>query len=333
MEDKKRNIEVETDFKDVVHNPLRWFGMIYPYMIIVIVIGGLFFIRNYGFFYVNEVKPLPASPENDKQQIGMKKGVQLAGVDINEISQPSDELINKGEELYQANCASCHGDQGLGDGAAGASLNPPPRDFTSNEGWINGRNISDMYKTLAEGIDGSGMTAYDYMPVKDRFAIIHYIRTLDNDFPAPDENALAALDRQYNLSEGRQASNTIPIDSALKIITAEYQPAMKKINHIHANIASDTSAQSQVFLDITNDRIKALTILNNNKTWYNDLSEFERIIESNIPVNGFKFKTLKLKNFELVKLHEFLKGFYGSGHGLENADDRELKKIAGNPGA
>ncbi len=38
-----------------------------------------------------------------------------------------------GKALFEANCASCHGVSGKGDGPVGAALNPPPRDFTVGE--------------------------------------------------------------------------------------------------------------------------------------------------------------------------------------------------------
>ena len=38
-----------------------------------------------------------------------------------------------GKALVEANCASCHGESGKGDGPVGAALNPPPRDFTVGE--------------------------------------------------------------------------------------------------------------------------------------------------------------------------------------------------------
>ena len=38
----------------------------------------------------------------------------------------SDESLLRGAEIYAANCATCHGETGLGDGPASASLNPQP---------------------------------------------------------------------------------------------------------------------------------------------------------------------------------------------------------------
>ncbi len=40
---------------------------------------------------------------------------------------PSDEAsIERGEEIFATNCASCHGDGGMGDGPAAAGLDPAP---------------------------------------------------------------------------------------------------------------------------------------------------------------------------------------------------------------
>ncbi len=42
--------------------------------------------------------------------------------------------IARGKKLFQANCASCHGAGGKGDGPAGAALNPKPADLAAMAG-------------------------------------------------------------------------------------------------------------------------------------------------------------------------------------------------------
>lgn len=307
MEDNKnKNFETETDFKEILKNPMRWYGLVFPFFIAVIVLGGLYFVVNMGTFYVNNIKPLPVNEEHQKQPIQKKKGITLEGVNIMEISKPNPELIDKGKELFQANCASCHGDNGMGDGVAGKSLDPAPRNFHSSEGWVNGRKISDMYKTIEEGIDGSGMVAYDYLPVRDRFAMIHYIRTFADDYPEDTEDELAMLDQTYSLSQGKETPNSIPIELAMEKVLSENEFKIASLHKIQSKIKSDESSEAMLFKHNINNCEKALTILQNNNIWRSDYGEFKGIIESGIPYNGFKPSMLDLSEEELMIVKEYL---------------------------
>ena len=42
--------------------------------------------------------------------------------------------VERGEVVYDSNCASCHGPNGAGDGEAGKGLNPPPGNLV----WLSG---------------------------------------------------------------------------------------------------------------------------------------------------------------------------------------------------
>ena len=44
-------------------------------------------------------------------------------------SAENERLTSLGRTLFLANCANCHGPTGLGDGVAGATLNPKPRNY------------------------------------------------------------------------------------------------------------------------------------------------------------------------------------------------------------
>ncbi len=58
------------------------------------------------------------------------------------------EAIAEGEKLFQANCSSCHGNTGEGDGPASAGLDPKPKNLAENQS-----NLSDsyLYWRISEG--------------------------------------------------------------------------------------------------------------------------------------------------------------------------------------
>lgn len=50
-----KNFEDEIDFKDVLKNPKRWFGLYYIVLIIGIVAGGIYYLKNINNIYINSV--------------------------------------------------------------------------------------------------------------------------------------------------------------------------------------------------------------------------------------------------------------------------------------
>ena len=90
-----------------------------------------------------------------------------------------EEQIARGKEVYEANCSSCHGLEGLGNGpAAGAIQGAPPRNFVQAEyeQWTNGVTPLAIFNTLAQGIKDTSMAAYTTLPEEDRWALTHYVR-------------------------------------------------------------------------------------------------------------------------------------------------------------
>lgn len=90
------------------------------------------------------------------------------------------DVIAAGASLYRANCASCHGETGIGDGPAAAGMSPPP----ANLRWTMQRPIAnDGY--LMWAISDGGATLGTAMPAfagvldeQDRWRIVRYLRTL-----------------------------------------------------------------------------------------------------------------------------------------------------------
>lgn len=67
--------------------------------------------------------------------------------------------LAKGEKVYQANCAMCHGAAGKGDGPAAASLKPAPRDLVDGK-YTHGASLEDVLHTIASGIEKSPMPPF-----------------------------------------------------------------------------------------------------------------------------------------------------------------------------
>lgn len=101
-------------------------------------------------------------------------------------SQPMTvETISKGRELYEKNCASCHGKDGLGDGDAANAVSPSPALLA----YMIRRPVSvDEYLLWCISDGGkqfdTAMPAFkEKIPTDDIWRIVAYMRA---GFPADD---------------------------------------------------------------------------------------------------------------------------------------------------
>lgn len=93
-----------------------------------------------------------------------------------------------GNAAYQANCASCHGPTGAGDGPVAVALDPKPRNFsdadfkfdTDGDGKTGtDADIANIVKNGAAEYGGSVMMApLPHLSADDVANITAYIRTL-----------------------------------------------------------------------------------------------------------------------------------------------------------
>ncbi|SOC25153.1 high-affinity iron transporter [Alloalcanivorax xenomutans] len=81
-------------------------------------------------------------------------------------------------EVYQSTCALCHGQEGRGDGPAGAALEPAPTDFHELARY-EGRSLLGLYTTITGGVEGTGMAAYEEtLSEADRWALAFYVGSM-----------------------------------------------------------------------------------------------------------------------------------------------------------
>lgn len=98
--------------------------------------------------------------------------VDVYGIPVMPKSAPD---MVKGAQLYQEQCAVCHGAQGEGDGPAGQALDPPPTDFHEVERY-DGRSVLGLYTTITGGVEGTAMAGFeDTLSDADRWALAFYV--------------------------------------------------------------------------------------------------------------------------------------------------------------
>ena len=144
-------------------------------------------IFSLGFFvYVAIIYPginLREVPETAAAK-DAAQGAENAGtaaVDVSNIVNPwssSPDMIAHGKAVYQNNCAICHGPGGLGDGPAGKSLVPPPRDLVEGK-WKQGvGNEKDLFDVVQKGLPGTSMAPFGHLPLVDRWALVHFVQSI-----------------------------------------------------------------------------------------------------------------------------------------------------------
>jgi high-affinity iron transporter len=62
--------------------------------------------------------------------------------------------LKLGAKLFQAQCASCHGSLGRGDGPLAASLNPPPIALTGHD-RAKERSLFSLHQIITQGVKGT----------------------------------------------------------------------------------------------------------------------------------------------------------------------------------
>lgn len=166
----------------------------------------------------------PVTAEVKVHEVKEPEGNQAAK--MKELLQSTPELVARGQGVYQANCVACHGASGQGDGPAASALSPKPRNFTSAEGWKNGRAPAQIFKTLNEGIPGSSMASFSTLSIEDRWALVHYIESITPNPPPDTPQTLAAIgitETTAPSTEAARPSVELPIPFAIDRLVEEAQ--------------------------------------------------------------------------------------------------------------
>lgn len=189
-----------------------------PWWILAFGLTILFSVVYLYRYHVSESAPL----QLEELAISIKEGeaakaaylAKTSGnVDENTVTMLDASGIASGKATFQANCTPCHGSAGEGN-AVGPNL--------TDDYWIHGGKINDIFKTIKYGVTEKGMRSWkdDLSPVQ-MAQLSSYIKSLKGTNPP---NAKAPQGDLYQ--EG--AGNAAPADSsAAPAATPAAAPAVK----------------------------------------------------------------------------------------------------------
>jgi len=306
MKEILSGIKSKTDY--IMQNPGAVFGSLYLYVLIIGLAIGIYYVNNLENISRQTVPVVLEDTTAVVSDLELKNAVEVPPIILADVKNPSAELLSEGEKLYKTNCASCHGENGVGGGAASAGLNPAPRNFTSKDNWKNGTKLSQIYTTLQEGLPPSAMISYNFLLPKERFAIAHYIRK--NFIPSPDNDSdadLQALDATYNLSAGLKLAAQIPVAKAERLLISENENQVKKVNDaVVALNKLSGEAGYDVFNSVVKNKNVALSFLSKNGNWKQNENGFVDLVINNVNQNGFSAKVFSLSDNEWNTLYNFM---------------------------
>jgi hypothetical protein len=303
----KSEFKSEIDWNDVWKKPINLFGYSYFYFLAALIMLGLLYTWNLNTLGKNAV-----SPTFIQDSVAFIKDIPLQSprimppVDILKVGVTNPDIVSKGRELYKNNCATCHGESGQGNGTSASLLNPKPRNFQSLEGWKNGSKITQVYKTLQEGISGSSMASYNYLPPLDRFALIHFIRTFAINQPKDSPDDFKQLDATYELSKGINVAGQIPIKKAEVIIVKESMPLTRDVEFARKKLEESNVEGAIIFRRSAKDEMKIFTLLLLNKKNLSSLNEWIKVITADPLHAGFKPNVTNLSAREWLEMYEFV---------------------------
>jgi cytochrome c oxidase cbb3-type subunit 3 len=145
-------------------------------------------------FHVFDTLPLSKGEYDNevayaKEQLAKNQAATpVVAVDENNVGIVKDALaIAEGKQIFMNNCASCHRKDGGGD--IGPNL--------TDEYWIHGGSINDIFKTVKHGAPGTNMIAWDgFMNAEKMKNVANYVLSLQGSNPSNPKKPQGNLFRE-----------------------------------------------------------------------------------------------------------------------------------------
>ncbi|MCQ6959222.1 cbb3-type cytochrome c oxidase N-terminal domain-containing protein [Mucilaginibacter aquariorum] len=174
-EEKSLLIEHDYDGIQELDNPTpAWFMWLFYGSIVF----GLCYLLIYHVFGVGQLQYDEYKMEVAQAEIAKKAYLSKAAnrVDETTVKLSSDPgTLGSGKAIFSQSCAACHGANG--EGSVGPNL--------TDEYWLHGSKIGDLFKTVKYGVAAKGMPTWEKQLSPKQIAdVANYIKSLNGTHPA-----------------------------------------------------------------------------------------------------------------------------------------------------
>ena len=148
----EKELLLDENFDGIVEldNPTPpWFNFMFYTTIVIAIIYGLWYHAGSGKLQTAEYEDQLAEAEVAKTAYLKKVGNAIDESNVKVIADAKQ--LTEGKTLFTAKCAVCHRED------AGGSVGPNLTD----EFWLHGGQVSDIFKTIKYGITGKGMISWE----------------------------------------------------------------------------------------------------------------------------------------------------------------------------
>jgi cytochrome c oxidase cbb3-type subunit 3 len=151
--------------------PPWWLNMFYA----TIVFAGIYmYYYHFGGGGPSSAEEYEMQMEEAKQQRAIALAGQANRVDESNVTALTESsALGEGELIYKNSCAACHGQKG--EGGIGPNM--------TDEYWIHGGGIKDIFRTVKYGVPEKGMIAWTQLSPSDMQKVSSYILTLKGTNP------------------------------------------------------------------------------------------------------------------------------------------------------
>ena len=146
--------------------------------------------------------------------------------------------LMRGAALYAAQCASCHGVAGGGDGPLAASLEPKPIAFTDGE-RAQSRSVMALYQVISQGVAGTSMASFGQLSENERWDLAFFVGGMSHDAAARAQGEKLWQDdpRSKKLYADLAAVTTVTQEAAAATLGADAAHALTAYLRSHPDKA------------------------------------------------------------------------------------------------